>query len=702
MDTPLGRACGNGLEVAESLEVLRGGGPADVVEVTDVPARIAAVLGTELVADSDPVTQLTRIVHDRHVLLMLDNAEHLRPLPLSGLLSACPRLTLLVTSRERLDVAEERLYPVRGLEQPAGEAPSGAEPLAASVALFVERATQVEPRFAPSDDELEGIAGFCRLVEGSPLAIELAAALIRVMPCSAIIEEVSHSLDVLARRHGVADERHTSMRAVFESSWSRLDELERRALAGVAVFEGGFRREAAAAICGVSIGVLMALVDKSLVRVDHDRRFDLHPLARQFALEKLSERPTDLAEVRERHGRWYLRFAREREEGLWTRSRRSALAVIGPELANLRAAWRWAISVSDVDELVASAWAYDSIYQHHMRQAYTVFEEAVDGLDERDPSHHRALGHALTYLAHFAHFEPEIDTRAIIDRALALLRPLGDDIGEMRALVRLGFSQLFAGEREAARATWERGLQLARGRGTARDRGVFLTILVDVTIEAASLEDAEPYFEQLFDEMARFGTEVHLVHVKRSAAWYYLQRGERERAHTLFEEVTSLARRLGDRRLEPFGYVIRRALTAGDHDRAETVARDAVDVYRADGNRHQELGAVMSLAHVQIGRRSYREARATGERALRIAWETSDDAGAVGALLVLSECATGLGLPVEAARYLGVIRSITAPPDAREHVEALMKRVREVLGEQAFAAEVGHGERGGLSALLAS
>ena len=689
-------------DVADRFEDARFVPLADVVSPDDVPARIAAVLGSELVPGHDALGQLARILHQRPVLLVMDNVEDLRPLPVARLLAECRRLVLLVTSRERLDVADEHVFSVTGLEQPVEDWHPERQDMPASVSLFVERARQVDPDFKPTSQELVAAGRLCRLVEGSPLAIELATSLTRLLTSDAILAEVERSLDVLSRRPGVADDRHASLRATFESSWSRLSETERRALASLAVFEGGFEREAAGAICGVSVAVLGALVDKSLLRVGAAKRFDFHPLARQFALERLALRPDELAATQERHGRWFLRFARDREEGLWLRGRREVMALIGPELANLRAAWRWAIARPDADELVATAWAYDSIYQHHIRQAYSVFSEAVEGLDETNPAHQRALGHVLVYLAHFAHFERGVDMPGVIHRALDLLRPLGDEVGLMRALVRLGFTQVGAGDRAAARATWREGLELARRHGTARDRGVFLTISFSLESEGLSPSEVDAYFERVFDEMERAGTQVHLAHVKRMAAWHYLQAGRPDRADALAGEVSALAHGLGDRRLEPFGYVVRRALQTGDHDLAERSARDALEVYQSFGNRAEELGAVVMLAHVLVTREKHADAKTFGRRALRMAWEMADDEAAVAALIVLVQCGIALDDPAEAARHLGVVRSLVGGSSDHDSVARLETRLRELLGDETFATEVERGERGGLAALMAS
>jgi predicted ATPase len=230
---------------------------------------------------------------------VLDNVEHLGPAHFTRLLHECPGLTILATSRERLDVAAEWLLPRDGLQRPGEEVAPCDAVAADAVALFIEGARQVVPAFEPDAEEVAAIVALCGLVEGSPLAIELAAPWTLVMPCAEIIAELERSVDILARTSTGAAERQRSMRATFESSWSRLNAIERRALTRLSFFAGGFRRDSAAAVAGASIALLAALLDKSVVRVGADRRFDLHPLFRQFVREKLAEQPMEEEAARE-------------------------------------------------------------------------------------------------------------------------------------------------------------------------------------------------------------------------------------------------------------------------------------------------------------------------------------------------------------------------------------------------------------------
>ncbi|MGH2353778.1 MAG: ATP-binding protein, partial [Chloroflexota bacterium] len=287
-----GRGFGHGVYVV-ALQALRS---PDLL----LPA-LADALALPPVGSGDPLAQLLNYLRDKAVLLVLDNFEHLMhgAALLAGILAAAPQLKLLVTSREALNVQEEWLYPIQGLPFPDSELAADLEDYSA-VRLFAERARRVRWDFS-LDAERAGVVRVCRLVEGMPLALELAAAWTKTLPCAEIATEIESSIDFLATRLRDVPERHRSMQAVFEQSWARLDGGERAVLRRLSVFRGGFRREAAEQVAGASIPTLSLLVDKSLLRLEVDGRYQIHELLRQYAEERLRCAADEAAQVHDRH-----------------------------------------------------------------------------------------------------------------------------------------------------------------------------------------------------------------------------------------------------------------------------------------------------------------------------------------------------------------------------------------------------------------
>ena len=190
---------------------------------------------------------------------------------ISDLLAAAPQVKILITSREVLRLQEERVFRLRGLSYPLSDRPAEFEQSDA-VQLFQERARRVRWGFSSSAERL-GVARICRLVEGLPLALELAAAWTSSMSCTAIAEEIERNTGLLATQLRNVPERHRSLRAVFEQSWQMLTPAERGALRQLAVFHGGFSRPAAETVTGVTLATLAALCDKSLLRAEATGRF---------------------------------------------------------------------------------------------------------------------------------------------------------------------------------------------------------------------------------------------------------------------------------------------------------------------------------------------------------------------------------------------------------------------------------------------
>ena len=276
-----------------------------------------------------------------------------------------PRVKLLVTSRQRLNLSAEWATPIRGLPLPASAA-EGDLAHSAAARLLVERGRQVRPGFTLSAEDRPAALRVCHLVGGMPLAIELAAGWLKVLSAADVAQEIERGLDFLTTSQPDVPKRQRDMRAVFEYSWRLLSEDERRAARRLAVFRGGFRREAAEAVLGDggpgagdqpgpaardALALLSSLVDKSLLAVTPAGRYTKHPLLQQFAGEKLTAQPEELAQARERHGRYYAAFVQAREADLRSFRQTAAAQEIAEEFENTRAAWRWALSEQRVSEI---------------------------------------------------------------------------------------------------------------------------------------------------------------------------------------------------------------------------------------------------------------------------------------------------------------------------------------------------------------
>lgn len=355
-----------------------------VCSASALAAAVAPAIGCPLSPGADPQAELLRYLRDRELLLVLDGFEHLvgEAGCLTILLEHAPRVKLLVTSQQRLNLAGEWPLELGGLPYASLGTTAGVETYDATQ-LFLQRARQADPAFAPATLDTQAITFICELVEGLPLAIELAASWVKAMRCLEIAQAVESGLDVLTAFQRDLPTRHRSIQATFEHSWRLLSTVERQALRRLAVFRGGFTRESAERVAGADWALLTALVDKSLLRRARSGRYEMHGLLRLFAAERLAEAPTEGDDVRARHACHYLgefmaqRFAESRD-GM----QREALEGFREEFGNVQAAWAWAIELELHDAIGRSCLPLARFYAMlgWRREGEAAFGAAADRL----------------------------------------------------------------------------------------------------------------------------------------------------------------------------------------------------------------------------------------------------------------------------------------------------------------------------------
>ncbi|KAA3662416.1 MAG: hypothetical protein DWQ04_13540 [Chloroflexi bacterium] len=328
---------------------------------------IASSLNFPLRADArrSPAQQLLDYFRRKEMLLVLDNFEHLLKGAdfLARILSTAPNMQLLVTSRERLQLQSEQLFPVSGLEYPnladerafnSGTPESNHSDLTyAAGQLFMIVAQRQQPGFSlKTADEVQKLATLSNLVVGMPLALELAASWVDMLSLPNILDEVQKSLNFLESERRDVPERHRSIRAMFDTSWQLLSEQEQAIFAQLSVFKGGFTREAAKAVTGASLRQLSRFNRKSLVQyVEENGRYQIHELLRQYGAEQLGQDVEEETAVRNRHATFYCTLLQKKEAELKGPKQVTALVEIEADQTNIRTAWRWAVTQGQVSLL---------------------------------------------------------------------------------------------------------------------------------------------------------------------------------------------------------------------------------------------------------------------------------------------------------------------------------------------------------------
>ncbi len=326
-----------------------------------IPAIVDA-LGLSLSDKQLPQAQLLAYLQERQLLLVLDNFEHLMAAAdlLVEMLETAVGLKLLVTSREALNLYEEWLLAVEGLPVPPPDEETESDQFDA-VALFAQRARRRDLRFSLAGQETT-VADICRQLGGMPLAIELAAAWVRTIPPAEIARQLAANRELPASSwHNVPD-RHRSMTAVFDYSWELLRPAERRLTRRLSVFQGGFSAAAASDATGATRRDLSALVDKALLRLTVNGRYEFHPLTRQYAAARLAAQPQEQAETQARQSRFFAAFLQAREPHLHDERQQIVLDEAYQEMGNIRAGWQWALAQGDTAVLTAYLETMASLY----------------------------------------------------------------------------------------------------------------------------------------------------------------------------------------------------------------------------------------------------------------------------------------------------------------------------------------------------
>lgn len=338
------------LEVAHTLAEDFGDGAAFVSLASQygavglVPA-VAQALRFDFDRDSGPDAkrQLLDHLRGKELLLVLDNFEHLLDAVslLSEIVHEAPGVRILVTSRERLRLHVEQVYPLHGFPLRQWNKVTEAQDDPA-VQFFLYHARRVRPSFTLNAEHLQPLQEILRLVGGMPLAMILAAGWVSVLSPAQIAGEIGRSLDLLKANERDLPQRHRSMRAVWGVMWQRLSGPEQENFAALSVFRGGFTLEAAREVAGATPRDLLKLVDRSLLTRLEGGRFEVHELLRQFAAERLALSQAEEKTIAEQHSRYYCKFLHQRELDLKGPRYETAIAEIDAEIDNVRLAWKWA------------------------------------------------------------------------------------------------------------------------------------------------------------------------------------------------------------------------------------------------------------------------------------------------------------------------------------------------------------------------
>lgn len=465
----------------------------------------------------DPQEQLLNhlAAHANHaMLLVLDNLEHLlvpsdpgnRATDAAGLLVAmlrrAPSLKILVTARERIDLYGEWTFELLGLPFPASEQSQHLESYSAP-ALFIQRARQVVPDFKVQPDDRQALVKVCQLTNGTPLAIELAAAWVGMLSVNEIAEEIASNLDFLTTSMRDIPERHRSLRVVFDYSWQLLSEEERDLLSKLSLFRGGFQLDAGQQVADATLALLSTLMSKSFLYRSAVDRYDIHEFIRQFGLEKLIK-SGKLEETSSKHLVYLVRLAQAAHDELRGPRQSEWYNRLEQEYDNIRATLTWAFAAETTPELVELGLqlviANVRFWQGrgHIREGVYWLER---GLRVNKSISLASRAKALSIAGWLVcYLDDRQRASTMLKESIALYNQLDDELGLARALDIMGDIALLMGDFLASKEYYEESLAIFRKLGNPATIGLSL-------YSAGRLHGDNGYYQEA-DRLLREGLSV--------------------------------------------------------------------------------------------------------------------------------------------------------------------------------------------------
>jgi DNA-binding SARP family transcriptional activator/predicted ATPase len=615
---------------------------APLTSAAAIAPAIAQALSLPTHGQTEPYRQVLDYVHDKQLLLVLDNFEHLLEGIdlLADILTTAPQVKLLVTSRERLHLQWEWILEIRGLDYPASDEEPQVEAFEA-VQLFLQTARRMDAHFTLRNDRAH-VIHICQLLEGSPLGIELAAAWVRVLMCQEIAQQIERNLDLLATASADRPERHRSLRAAFEYSWELLSQDEQKAFKKLAVFQGGFRREAAEKVAGAPLSLLFTLVDKSLLRRGASGRFEMHSLLRQFVTEKLNAgrlsdalntTPIDL--TRTRMAQYYLTYAHRHQSNYAALNEEWVNLMAGISIAHTHEMQRAVLDYADAlpaaafalghfaDMRRAGVWTINAAEalndQRALAKCWRVWGQACIEQADYDEAHEhltrsldlcRQLGDlagvaGVQYdLARIAIFRVEYDkARQSLADSQRILEALQDDRGLAGIYYRQATVAYYEREFTEADRLAQQALAIQRQLPDRPHGIVTLTLLAEIALHGrGNLGEAEQYCAQALIWCDELKNDSDRTTVLGTLAEVHRRQGNLDAARAEAETFLHLVRRMGDRKSQAHALFRLSQIDADRHDyaAAEHNAALSLELCRQLHDRWGEVYVAHHLGGVYI------------------------------------------------------------------------------------------------------
>ncbi len=704
---------------------------ASISDATLVVPTIAHTLGLQhrYAERHQPLAEhmeyLKTFLREKQSLLLLDNFEQVVDAApaIAELLAACPHVKILVTSRAALHLSGEHEFPLPPLALPDGTSPLPIHELTqyAAIALFLQRAMAIKPDFDVTTANVQTIAMICRRLDGLPLAIELAAARVKLLPPQALLQRLIHPLNVLTGGRQNAPERHQALRNTIAWSYHLLNSIEQQLFCRISVFVGSCSLEAIEALYSsypdrtmLVLDGVSSLIDKSLLRQieqgDEPRIIMLETI-REYALEMLDANGEERL-IRHAHAVYYMKLAEESEQELVGPQQATWLERLEQEHDNIRAALDWSLQQDEsaietqrrVEIALRLTGALRRFWQMHghLNEGQTFTEKALlasKGIQVSVQARAKALIAAGTLVS----IQNDYDrTEAYCRESLLLFRELGDQPGIALSLYLLSVVPMMKGNNVAARSLTEEALTLFREMGDEERIAWSLSTLGLLDTHEEKYASAHAYYTESLAIHRKLGNKRGIAaSLLRLAQLLFVSLGDQTTLRSLLDEGLTLNNELGEREgiANVHSLSAQLALRQGDITSARTQIEKSLLLYREIGQRRALAESLAILACISLSQGERTEARVLYDESQEIAKELNH-------MWLIAVCLEGrAGVAAQEAQFTWAVQLWGAADALRETIRISIPRVerteyersiataRTHLGEKDFAAAWEAGRR---------
>ncbi len=619
--------------------------------------KIADSIGFNFYSKEESILQIINYLREKEMLLIMDNFEHIieGAEVVSRILRNTRKIKFLVTSREILKIHGEWSYELKGLDFP-GEKEKFKE--YSGIQLFINVARRTKPNFILSEKDKEFITEICQIVQGLPLAIEIASGWIKVLSCEEILNEINKSIDFLTSSLRDIPDRHKSLRAVFEYSWNLLNEYEKRAFSCLSVFKGGWTKEASEKIAGVNFPLLLSLMDKSLIKKDNSR-YNMPSLIAKYAEEKLKEDIDEYEEIKKKHTDYYSDFIKEK--GLYMRKPEQKEKFDKPvleEIDNIREAWKFAVENLLVDKIEKFIEPLYFFYDEKARyqEGKLIFEMAENKLRELKGEDFILLySKIISRLGSFylsTGFYKEADE--YLKKGMEVFKKFDSKRELAIVYSRLGGISYYLGDYKKAEEFFRVGLEIAKKINNEYEVSGFINNIGVIYLQTQKYDRAKELFEKSLEICKKINYKKGIAIAFENLGLIFHYNGEYEKADEFIKKSLEL-----EIELENILGIANTYNNLGlnykymkDYTRARENYEKAFKMRQNIGDRMGIAISLHNLASLSIEQGNYDDAENFSRKALELYKELNSAEGEIEALYILGDIFIKRKEPDKAVKYI--------------------------------------------------